>query len=56
MGCRGRISKFMTVLVQVLVIKITFSGFDVASDAFTASELAGYGSPLGTARRFLVLV
>ena len=52
MGRRGRFSKFITVLVQVLVIKITFSGLDVASDASTAAELAGYGSPLGTARRY----
>jgi len=51
MVCK-KLKKFATVFVSVVLVKITFSGLDVFSDGSTASELAGYGSPLTEAQRY----
>ena len=46
-------SKFSKVLIQVLVVKLCFSGFDVFSDGSTAAELKRLGSPLAEVTRFV---
>ena len=51
MGCFKNIKKIITVFVSVVFFKLTFSGLDLFSDGSTASELAGYGSPLAEAQR-----
>ena len=51
MGCFKKVKKIITVFVTVVLLKVTFSGLDILSDGFTASELAGYGSPLAGAQR-----
>ena len=52
MGCSKKFKSFSKVFVQVLVLKLFVSGFDVLSDGSTADELYRHRSPLKEATRY----
>ena len=51
--CNASEEFVMEVREYVSARQLTFSGLDIFSDGSTASELAGYGSPLAGAQRML---